>query len=153
MPWSPLAPGRSSANIRLLGSAIAGVQRNWTLRYHARPVGPQYSSELGNASGSVNGLQYWPAPNWPSSPQAWRSRNVVWPESTPVPNNSNSKMVLSSPRLVGVDVLTPRRLCLTPAKLLWSLPNSPSNVGSLVTRKVSNQSGWIDLKSCPMSSI
>ena len=29
------------------------------------PVGPQYSSEFGNTSGSMNGLQVWPAPNWP----------------------------------------------------------------------------------------
>ena len=50
--------------------------------------------------------------------QAWRSRNVVWPESTPVPNNSNSKIVLRSPRVVGVDVLNPSRLCLTPEKVL-----------------------------------
>ncbi len=32
------------------------------------PVGPQYSSEFGNTSGSMKGLQVWPAPtlpNWP----------------------------------------------------------------------------------------
>ena len=55
--------------------------------------------------------------------------------------------------LVGVDVLTPSRLCRTPEKVLLSLPNSSSNDGSFVTRNVSNQSGWICLKSCPMSSI
>ena len=105
------------------------------------------------ASGSVNGLQYWPAANWPNSPQAWRSRNVVWPESTPVPNNSNSKMVFKSPRLVGVVVLTPSRLCRTPEKVRLFFPNSSRTDGSLVTRKVSYQSGWICLKSCPISSI
>ena len=55
--------------------------------------------------------------------------------------------------LVGVDVLTPRRLCRTPANVLLSLPNSSSNDGSFVRRSVSYQSGWICLKLCPMSSI
>ncbi len=32
------------------------------------PVGPQYSIVLGKMSMSMNGLQYWPAPNAPSSP-------------------------------------------------------------------------------------
>ena len=32
------------------------------------PVGPQYSTVLGNTSMSMNGLQVWPAPNLPSSP-------------------------------------------------------------------------------------
>src|SRR6476646_7022895 len=122
MPASPLAPGRSNATMNELLSLLIGVQRNWTLRNHASPVGPQYSSEFGNASGSVNGLQYWPAPNAPSSPQAWRRRKVVCPESTPVPNSSNSNMVFKSPIVVGVDDLTPRRLCRTPANVLSSSP-------------------------------
>ena len=54
---------------------------------------------------------------------------------------------------VGVEDLTPRRLWRTPANVLLSSPNSFSNDGSLVTRRVSNQSGWICLKSWPMSSI
>src|SRR6185295_3839902 len=134
------------ANIRLLCSFVTGVQRNWTLRYHARPVGPQYSSELGNASGSVNGLQYWPAPKAPSSPHAWRRRNVVCPSSTPVPNSSNSKMVFRSPAVVGVVDLKPRRLCRTPANVLLSAPNSLATLGNLVMRSVSYQLGSICLK-------
>src|SRR4029078_9213750 len=133
-------------------SLLIGVQRSWTLRYQARPVGPQYSSEFGNTSGSVNGLQYLPAPKAPTQHQAWRSRNVVWPESTPVPNNSNSKIVFRSPRSVGVVDFTPKRLCRTPANVLWFSPNCFSNDGSLVTRSVSDQFGLICLKSWPMSS-
>src|SRR4029453_3621583 len=121
--------------------SLIGVHRSWTLRYHGMPVGPQYSSELGYTSGAGKGLQYWPAPKVPSSPQACRSRNVVCPESTPVPNSSNSKIVFSSPRSVGVDVLNPSRLCRTPAKVLSSQQNSSLKDGSFVTRKVSNQSG------------
>ena len=70
-----------------------------------------------------------------------------------MPNSSNSKIVLSSPSAVGVEDLKPRRLCRTPANVLLSSPNSFANFGSLVKRKVSNQSGWICLKSWPMSSI
>ncbi len=55
--------------------------------------------------------------------------------------------------LVGVVLLTPSRLCLTPAKALWSSPCCPSAEGSLVTRIVSNQFGSMVLKSCPMSSM
>ena len=40
-----------------------GVQRSWTLRKNTIPFGPQYSIEFGNTSGSMNGLQVWPAPN------------------------------------------------------------------------------------------
>ncbi len=32
------------------------------------PFGPQYSIEFGKTSMSMNGLQVWPAPKWPSSP-------------------------------------------------------------------------------------
>jgi hypothetical protein len=39
--------------------------------------------ELGNTSISMKADQYCPAPNCPSSPQAWRSRKVVWPASSP----------------------------------------------------------------------
>src|SRR3954465_7514510 len=124
-----------------LCAVLTGVQRTWTLRYQARPVGPQYSSELGKASGSVNGLQYCPAPNAPSSPHAWRRRKVVCPESTPVPNSSNSKIVFRSPRSVAVDDLKPRRLWRTPAKVLLSWPNSSLRDGSFVRRSVSYQSG------------
>ena len=99
-----------------------GIHRTWTLRKKTMPVGPQYSSEFGKTSGSMNGLQVWPAPNAPSSPYAWRRRNVVWPESTPVPNSSNSNCVFSSPSGVGDDVFTPNRLCRTPAKVLPSSP-------------------------------
>ena len=45
-----------------------GIQRSCTLRKNTMPFGPQYSSEFGNTSMSMNGLQVWPAPNWPSSP-------------------------------------------------------------------------------------
>ena len=41
-----------------------------------------------------------------------------------MPNSSNSKMVFSSPSAVGVEDLTPRRLCRTPANVLLSSPNS-----------------------------
>ena len=44
-----------------------GIQRTWTLRKNAMPAGPQYSTEFGNTSMSMNGLQYCPAPNFPSS--------------------------------------------------------------------------------------
>jgi len=112
---SPLAPGRSSA-IVIRVSPLIGIQRTWTFRKSGMPVGPQYSSELGNTSMSMNGLQVWPAPTCPNSPQAWRKRNVVWPASTPVPNSSNSKIVLISPTSVGMKPFTPRRLWRTPAK-------------------------------------
>src|SRR4029079_8924655 len=134
-------------------SSLIGVHRTWTLRYHAMPVGPQYSSEFGKMSGSVNGLQYWPAPNCPSSPHAWRRRNVVCPSSTPVPNSSNSKIVFKSPCEVGGEDLKPRRLWRTPANVLLSSPNSSSTFGSLVNRRVSYQLGLICLKSWPMSTI
>ncbi len=101
----------------------------------------------------MNGLHVWPAPNAPNSPYAWRSRNVVWPESTPVPNNSNSNCVFSSPSAVGDEVLTPKRVCRTPANQLPSLPYSSVNEGSFDTRIVSNQSGFICLTSNPVSSI
>ena len=78
---------------------------------------------------------------------------MVCPESTPVPNSSNSKMVFNGPRSVGVYDLTPRRLWRTPMNVLLSSPNSFANFGSLVRRRVSYQSGWICLKSWPMSSI
>ena len=99
-----------------------GVQRSCTFRKNTIPFGPQYSIEFGKTSGSMNGLQVWPAPNWPSSPQAWRRRNVVCPASTPVPNSSNSKIVLISPTSVGMKPFTPSRLWRTPAKK-W--PSSP----------------------------
>ena len=94
----------------------------------------------------MNGLQVWPAPNWPSSPQAWRRRNVVCPASTPVPNSSNSKIVLISPTSVGMKPFTPRRLWRTPAKKRPSSPYSFSYDGSLVGRRTSNQFGsfWPD---------
>ena len=90
---------------------------------------------------SMKGLQVWPAPTWPSSPQACRRRNVVWPASTPVPKSSNSKMVLISPALGGDEALHAERLWRTPAKKWPSSPNSFSNAGSLVGRSTSNQSG------------
>ena len=43
--------------------------------------------------------------------------------------------------------LHPKRDWRTPANVLWSSPNSPSNDGSLVTRRVSNHAGLIVLKS------
>ena len=79
---------------------MSGIQRAWTFRKNTMPFGPQYSIELGKTSGSMNGLHVWPAPKWPSSPYACRSRNVVWPASTPVPKSSYSNTVLSSP--IGV---------------------------------------------------
>jgi len=54
---------------------------------------------------------------------------------------------------VGNVLLTPSRLCRTPANVLLLSPNSPANEGSLVTRIVSDQFGLIDLKSWPMSSM
>ncbi len=102
--------------------------------------GPQYSMELGKTSMSMNGLQVWPAPIWPSSPQAWRRRKVVCPASAPTPNSSNSKVVLSSPRLVGMKPFTPSRLWRTPAKKWPSPPYSSAYAGSLVGRRTSNQS-------------
>src|SRR3982751_2209224 len=136
-----------------LCASLIGVQRTWTLRNHARPVGPQYSSELGKASGSVNGLQYWPAPKVPTSPHAWRRRKVVWPASTPVPNSSNSKIVFRSPNAVGVEDLTPNRVCRTPANTFPPGLNSPLNDGNWVGRSTSNQFGFSCLKSYPESSI
>src|SRR4051794_5034608 len=103
------------------------------------PCGPQYSRELGNTLISINGLSVCPAPNCPTSPYACRKRNVVCPASTPTPNISNSNLVFNSPRLVGVDDFTPKRLCRTPANVLLYLPNSPGNDGNLVGRIVSNQ--------------
>ena len=110
--WRPAARARSRSASR---RPDQGVQRSCTLRKNTMPFGPQYSTEFGKTSMSMNGLQVWPAPTWPSSPQAWRRRNVVWPASTPVPNSSNSKMVLISPTSVGMKPLTPRRLWRTPA--------------------------------------
>ena len=69
-PWSPLAPGRSMPIMNVCSLVWTGVQRNWTLRKNTMPVGPQYSSEFGNTSMSMNGLIVWPAPHAPSSPQA-----------------------------------------------------------------------------------
>ena len=66
-PWSAVAPGRSRAKVSRVSPWI-GIQRTWTLRKKTIPFGPQYSSELGNTSMSMNGLQVWPAPNCPSSP-------------------------------------------------------------------------------------
>ena len=115
-PWSAEAPGLSSAIANRESPSDHGVQRSCTFRKNTMPFGPQYSMEFGNTSGSMKGLQVWPAPICPSSPQAWRRRNVVCPASTPVPNSSNSKMVLTSPTSVGMKPLTPRRLWRTPAK-------------------------------------
>ena len=67
MPWSALAPGRSRAIVILL-SPLSGIQRTWTFLKKTIPVGPQYSTEFGNTSMSMNGLQVWPAPNCPNSP-------------------------------------------------------------------------------------
>ena len=114
-PWSALAPGRSSAMAKRESPSDQGVQRSCTFRKKTMPFGPQYSTEFGKTSMSMNGLQVWPAPTWPSSPQAWRRRNVVWPASTPVPKSSNSKIVLISPASVGMKPFTPRRLWRTPA--------------------------------------
>src|SRR5204863_4867953 len=121
---------------------LSGIQRNCTLRNQGMPFGPQYSFVFGNTSGSTNTLQFWPAPKCPNSPYACRRRNVVWPASAPVPNNSNSNFVISSPYLVGVDDLTPKRDCLT---LKYAFPlgaNSSLKAGSFTGRTVSNQSGW-----------
>ncbi len=70
-----------------------------------------------------------------------------------MPNISNSNVVFSSPAAVGRPVLTPKRVCRTPANVLPSLPNSSSNDGNFTTRRVSNQSGSICVKLWPMSSI
>ncbi len=66
-PWSPEAPGRSSAMVRKL-SPLIGIHRTCTLRKKAIPLGPQYSTVFGKTSMSMNGLQVCPAPNAPSSP-------------------------------------------------------------------------------------
>ena len=58
-----------------------------------------------------------------------------------MPNSSNSNCVFSSPSPVGVEVFTPNRVCLTPAKKLPSFPYSSATDGSLLTRIVSYQSG------------
>src|SRR4030095_6838039 len=105
------------------------------------PVGPQYSTELGNTSISINGLQYCPAPKCPNWPYAWRKRMVVWPASTPVPNISNSNCVKSFPTGVGKVDFTPSLDCLTLAKKLPSGANSSSNDGSFVGLTTSYQSG------------
>ena len=47
---------------------VNGIQRTCKLRKKTIPFGPQYSSEFGNTSMSMNGLHVWPAPNWPNSP-------------------------------------------------------------------------------------
>ena len=54
---------------------------------------------------------------------------------------------------VGVNPLTPSRLWRTPANVLPSSPNSPSNDGSRLTRIVSNQLGLMVLRLRPMSSM
>src|SRR5215470_13250931 len=152
LPASPLAPGRSSAT-KISSSPFIGIQRNCTFRNQTIPFGPQYSSSFGKMSGSMKVLQYCPAPKSPSSPQACRNRNVVWPASSPTPNNSNSKTVFNSPYLVGVYVLTPNRVCRTLSQKCLSSPNSPANDGNLVGRTTSNQSGLFLLKSKIESSI
>ena len=58
--WRRGARGRTSPGV---GRCLTGVQRTWTLRKNTMPVGPQYSRVFGNTSGSMNGLQVWPAPN------------------------------------------------------------------------------------------
>lgn len=123
------ASGAFQAMTMLLGPRT-GTHRTCTLRKNTMPGGPQYSRVFGNTSMSINGLQVCPAPNGPSSPYAWRKRKVVWPASTPVPNSSNSKMVFSSPRSVSVDDLTPKRVCLTLAKVLPLGPYSPGYAGN-----------------------
>ncbi len=145
-PWSADAPGRSSATAKRESPFCHGVQRTCTFRKKTIPFGPQYSTEFGNTSGSMNGLQVWPAPNAPSSPQAWRRRNVVCPASTPVPKSSNSKIVLTSPTSVGMKPFTPSRLWRTPKKVWPSSPYWFSKAGSLVGRSTSNQFGsfWPD---------
>ena len=80
----------------------SGVQRTCGLRRNTMPVGPQYSTVFGNTSPSMNRLLVCPAPNSPSSAHTWRTRMVVSPASSPTPNRSNSKMVFSSPRSVGM---------------------------------------------------
>ena len=152
-PWSPLAPGRASASIRLLcrsGTACSEAARCGTTAAGRPPVFERVREHVRVGERA-------PGPgrrrSAPSSPHAWRRRKVVCPSSTPVPNSSNSKMVFSSPRLGRASALTPRRLWRTPANVLLSSPNSFVDDGSLVRRSVSYQFGSICLKSWPMSSI
>ena len=53
----------------------------------------------------------------------------------------------------GVEAPHAQAVCRTPANVLPSSPNSPSNDGSRLTRIVSNQFGLMVLKLTPMSSI
>src|SRR4030095_7390380 len=85
-PWSARAPGRSRAMAKRESPFDHGVQRSWTLRKNTMPVGPQYSTEFGKTSGSMNGPHFCPAPTSPTSPQACHSRHGGCPSSTPTPN-------------------------------------------------------------------
>ncbi len=111
------------------------------------PLGPQYSSAIGETLPSMKTVLVCPARNGPSSPQACRRWKFVSPGSGLTPKRSNSNCVLISPSPVGSHALTPKREGRTPAQKLPFSPNSFGNAGSFVGRSTSNQSGLTCSKS------
>ena len=154
MPWSPLAPGRSRASVRLL-SPLIGIQRSCTLRKKTIPVGPQYSSEFGNTSGSMNGLQVLAG--------AERAELAVCVAETErglafVDAGAEQLELEGGLRVrrasVGVEDLNAEAALPHAGEGAVVLRRTRSATdGSLVTRMVSYQFGLICLKSWPMSSI
>ena len=113
-------------------SSLIGVHRSWTLRYHAMPVGPQYSSEFGN---DVRVGERAPVLAGAERARARPTRGAGGTWSAPRRRRcrtartrrwSSSRRARSASR-----TLTPRRLCRTPANVLLSSPNWSSNVGQL----------------------
>ncbi len=104
---------------------MMGIQRTCTLRKKTMALGPQYSSELGNTLMSMKGLQYWPAPNWPSSgvgvaqAEGGLARVDAGAEELELEDGHELRRARW-----GRSVLTPSRLWRTPAKTLPSVPYS-----------------------------
>ena len=108
------------------------------------PVGPQYSSEFGKTSGSMNGLQVWPAPNAPEL-----AVGVAQPERGLAFVDAGAEQLeleggLQVAERVGVDDSHAETALAHAGERAVVCPNWSSNDGSLVTRIVSNQFG-IDL--------